>query len=114
MHLCSLPFLMAGDDRRANGCPQGHTMTQPDSHHLDTLAIHAGQEPDPSTGAIMTPIYQTSTYVATRFPRFRSTATAAKGILRPSMFAMGTLVFTNSSSLSPLAAPMPVKAVSRP
>ncbi len=30
---------------------------------LDTLAIHAGQEPDPTTGAIMTPIYQTSTYV---------------------------------------------------
>ncbi len=28
-----------------------------------TLAIHAGQQPDPSTGAIMTPIYQTSTYV---------------------------------------------------
>ena len=28
-----------------------------------TLAIHAGQSPDPSTGAIMTPIYQTSTYV---------------------------------------------------
>jgi cystathionine gamma-lyase len=27
-----------------------------------TLAIHAGQEPDPSTGAVMTPIYQTSTY----------------------------------------------------
>lgn len=30
---------------------------------FDTLAIHAGQHPDPSTGAIMTPIYQTSTYV---------------------------------------------------
>lgn len=28
-----------------------------------TRAIHAGQKPDPSTGAIMTPIYQTSTYV---------------------------------------------------
>ncbi|MFN5182242.1 MAG: cystathionine gamma-synthase [Bacteroidota bacterium] len=28
-----------------------------------TRAIHAGQEPDPSTGAVMTPIYQTSTYV---------------------------------------------------
>src|SRR6266513_3825583 len=27
-----------------------------------TKAIHAGQEPDPSTGAIMTPIFQTSTY----------------------------------------------------
>jgi len=30
-----------------------------------TKAIHAGVEPDPSTGAIMTPIYQTSTYVQT-------------------------------------------------
>src|SRR5205807_4512836 len=28
-----------------------------------TRAIHAGQEPDPSTGAIITPIYATSTYV---------------------------------------------------
>lgn len=28
-----------------------------------TRAIHAGQEPDPTTGAIMTPIFQTSTYV---------------------------------------------------
>ena len=33
------------------------------SHALATLAIHAGQEPDPSTGAVMTPIYATSTYV---------------------------------------------------
>jgi len=30
---------------------------------LATKLIHAGAEPDPSTGAIMTPIYQTSTYV---------------------------------------------------
>jgi O-succinylhomoserine (thiol)-lyase len=30
-----------------------------------TKAIHAGQEPDPSTGAIMTPIFQTSTYAQT-------------------------------------------------
>jgi len=30
---------------------------------LGTRAIHAGQTPDPSTGAIMTPIYATSTYV---------------------------------------------------
>jgi cystathionine beta-lyase/cystathionine gamma-synthase len=28
-----------------------------------TRAVHAGQAPDPSTGAVMTPIYQTSTYV---------------------------------------------------
>ena len=31
--------------------------------HINTKLIHAGAEPDPSTGAIMTPIYQTSTYV---------------------------------------------------
>ncbi len=30
---------------------------------FSTRAIHAGQEPDPSTGAIMTPVYLTSTYV---------------------------------------------------
>lgn len=30
--------------------------------HFDTRAIHAGQEPCPSTGAVMTPIYATSTY----------------------------------------------------
>jgi cystathionine gamma-lyase len=33
------------------------------SHALGTRAIHAGQSPDPSTGAVMTPIYATSTYV---------------------------------------------------
>src|SRR5204862_2609736 len=31
-------------------------------HKFATRAIHAGQEPDPSTGAVMTPIYATSTY----------------------------------------------------
>ena len=33
------------------------------SYRFSTRAIHAGQEPDPTTGAIMTPIYATSTYV---------------------------------------------------
>lgn len=32
-------------------------------HGFGTRAIHAGQSPDPSTGAVMTPIYATSTYV---------------------------------------------------
>ncbi|MEZ4699606.1 MAG: PLP-dependent aspartate aminotransferase family protein [Rhodothermales bacterium] len=32
-------------------------------YRFGTLAVHAGQEPDPVSGAIMTPIYQTSTYV---------------------------------------------------
>ena len=32
-------------------------------HGFGTLAVHAGQAPDPTTGAIMTPVYLTSTYV---------------------------------------------------
>jgi cystathionine gamma-synthase len=32
------------------------------THEFETLAIHAGQEPDPTTGAVVPPIYQTSTY----------------------------------------------------
>ncbi len=35
----------------------------PHESGVGTRAVHAGQEPDPSTGAIMTPIFQTSTYV---------------------------------------------------
>ncbi len=35
----------------------------PFNHRLGTRAIHAGQSPDPTTGAVMTPIYATSTYV---------------------------------------------------
>src|SRR5437762_2710102 len=38
-------------------------MTDGQEWQFETLAIHAGQSPDPTTGAIMTPIYQTSTYV---------------------------------------------------
>ena len=37
--------------------------TEKRAYRFGTLAIHAGQEPDRTTGAIMTPIYQTSTYV---------------------------------------------------
>ena len=38
-------------------------MTAPKDARFDTLAIHAGQRPDPLTGAVMTPVYLTSTYV---------------------------------------------------
>ena len=38
-------------------------MKLPDSARFATVCVHAGQEPDPTTGAIITPIYQTSTYV---------------------------------------------------
>jgi cystathionine gamma-lyase len=38
-------------------------MTRPNRRGFFTRCIHAGQEPDPTTGAVMTPIYATSTYV---------------------------------------------------
>src|SRR5438034_9327011 len=38
-------------------------MTMKKEQGFATRAIHAGQEPDPTTGAVMTPIYATSTYV---------------------------------------------------
>ncbi|MEZ5416608.1 MAG: PLP-dependent aspartate aminotransferase family protein [Vicinamibacterales bacterium] len=38
-------------------------MKLPDAARFATICVHAGQEPDPATGAIITPIYQTSTYV---------------------------------------------------
>lgn len=38
-------------------------MAKPPTLNFDTLALHAGQQPDPSTGARATPIYQTASYV---------------------------------------------------
>jgi len=38
---------------------------------FSTVCLHAGQEPDPSTGAIITPIYQTSTYVQDELGRHK-------------------------------------------
>ena len=36
-----------------------------DKAGFSTLAVHAGQAPDPATGAVITPIYATSTYAQT-------------------------------------------------
>ncbi|MET0396452.1 MAG: cystathionine gamma-synthase [Longimicrobiaceae bacterium] len=44
---------MSDHDTAGTGAPLG----------FGTLAIHAGQRPEPTTGAIMTPVFQTSTYV---------------------------------------------------
>src|SRR5438477_9856103 len=38
-------------------------MKLPPGARFSTVCIHAGQSPDPGTGAIITPIFQTSTYV---------------------------------------------------
>jgi len=37
-------------------------VTEPDSDGFETRAIHAGQDPDPTTGAVNVPVYQTSTF----------------------------------------------------
>src|SRR5215217_4187256 len=42
---------------------QGRPGARPNGAGFSTRVIHAGQSPDPSTGAIMPPIYATSTYV---------------------------------------------------
>ena len=49
---------MAGD-QRGGGNRLADVGEQPG---FETLAIHAGQEPDPTTGAVITPLYLTSTY----------------------------------------------------
>ena len=46
-------------------------MKLPDSARVSTICIHAGQDPDPSTGAIIVPIYQTSTYVQEELGRHK-------------------------------------------
>src|ERR1700720_2080955 len=38
---------------------------------FSTICLHAGQEPDPTTGAIITPIYQTATYVQEELGRHK-------------------------------------------
>ncbi len=49
---------------RSAGCEKAmKTGAKHKQHGMGTRAIHAGQHPDPATGAIMTPIYATSTYV---------------------------------------------------
>src|SRR6202030_1577391 len=52
------------DPPRPHQLLQDHTV-MPKSNQLDfsTRCVHAGQEPDPTTGAVMMPIYTTSTYV---------------------------------------------------
>jgi cystathionine beta-lyase/cystathionine gamma-synthase len=47
------------------------TMKLPQDAHFSTICIHAGQEPDPATGALINPIYQTSTYVQEELGRHK-------------------------------------------
>src|SRR2546423_12890575 len=46
-------------------------MALPAHARFSTICIHAGQAPDPGTGAIITPIFQTSTYVQDELGRHK-------------------------------------------
>ncbi len=52
---------MAALPRMPDGIDYNQRMSN-SKDKFETRAIHAGQQPDPNTGAVMTPIYQTSTY----------------------------------------------------
>src|SRR6266704_2678112 len=43
--------------------PEGVIMSEAKPQHLATLAVHAGQSPDPATGSRAVPIYQTTSYL---------------------------------------------------
>src|SRR5918992_3091099 len=56
----------------ANDCSiVAHIVKLRDDARFSTICIHAGQQPDPSTGAIIIPIYQTSTYVQDELGRHK-------------------------------------------
>ena len=50
-----------------------------DQYGFATRAIHAGQEPDPQTGAVAVPVYQTSTFAQTEVGRHRGYEYARSG-----------------------------------
>src|SRR5262245_46058763 len=57
--LAAIRGVSAHSDDETSGAEE-HVPARP---AFGTRAVHAGQEPDPTTGAVMTPIYATSTYV---------------------------------------------------
>lgn len=58
-------------EARLSEPPQANSHRTPSGDHFDTLCVHAGQSPEAVTGAITTPIFQTSTYVQDGLGRHR-------------------------------------------
>ncbi len=80
---------------------------------FDTICIHAGQTPDPSTGAIVTPIYQTSTYVQEALGQHKGyeygrTQNPTRAALEGNLAAMerGRAAFAFASGMAATAATM--------
>ena len=75
-----------------------------------TRCVHAGQEPDPTTGAVMMPIYTTSTYVQQSLGLTRATTMPARKTrrARPSKRCIatskgGTAAFAFASGMAAIA-----------
>lgn len=76
-----------------------------------TICLHAGQEPDPSTGAIITPIFQTSTYVQEELGKHKGfeyarTQNPTRSALEGNLAAIegGTAGFAFASGMSAVGA----------
>lgn len=50
-------------DTTAASAAAMHRVETPEEYGIETLAVHAGAQPDPRTGARSTPIYQTTSFV---------------------------------------------------
>lgn len=79
--------------------------------HFDTICVHGGQTPDPSTGAITTPIFQTSTYVQEGLGRnkgyeYARTQNPTRTALEANLAAIegATAAFTYASGMSAINA----------
>src|SRR3954469_15839440 len=78
---------------------------------FSTICLHAGQEPDPATGAIITPIYQTSTYVQDALGRHKGfeygrTQNPTRSALEANLAAIegGTAAFAFASGMAAINA----------
>jgi cystathionine gamma-lyase/cystathionine beta-lyase/cystathionine gamma-lyase/homocysteine desulfhydrase len=84
-----------------------------DTARFSTVCIHAGQVPDPATGAIITPIYQTSTYVQEELGRHKGfeyarTQNPTRSALEGNLAAIegGTAAFAFASGMAATSAVM--------
>src|SRR5687767_889630 len=88
-------------------------MKLPDNARFSTTLVHAGQEPDPATGAIIIPIYQTSTYVQEALGQHKGyeyarTQNPTRAALEANIAAMegGTAAFGFASGMAATGAVM--------
>jgi cystathionine beta-lyase/cystathionine gamma-synthase len=86
-------------------------MKLPTRARFSTICIHAGQDPDPSTGAIITPIFQTSTYVQDELGKHKGfeyarTQNPTRATLEANLAAIegGRGAFVYASGLSAISA----------